>query len=377
VRVKNRGEEVDLRVSTLPTQHGEKAVIRIFSKGKSMTLESLGFTDSQASLIRTFISAPEGMLLVTGPTGSGKSSTLYSSLHAIRSDAVNIITVEDPVEYQIEGINQIQINEHTGLTFPYVLRAILRQDPDVIMIGEIRDEETAQIAVQAALTGHLVLSTLHTNNAPATLTRLLNIGIPAYLVASALTGVVAQRLVRRICPHCKTTYIPAEGTLQSFNLDPRNLPGVFYRGTGCRNCADSGYQGRIVISEVMPMTAKLRELILSGASEDALRDTAVAAGMITMGEDGLEKVKAGVTTLEEILAAVRQRQELATTCPQCQKTVNFEFTHCPFCKASLILNCSNCGRALQRDWVVCPYCRQEVGTGTEEVTEVIPQFQPS
>lgn len=374
VRVKNRGEEVDLRISTLPTQHGEKAVIRIFTKGKKTeTLEDLGFAASQAKLIQSFVSTPEGLMLVTGPTGSGKSSTLYTCLQTIRSESINIITVEDPVEYQIEGINQIQVNEHTGLTFPYVLRAILRQDPDVVMVGEIRDEETSQIAVQGALTGHLVLSTLHTNDAPATITRLLNIGIPPYLVASSLVGIVAQRLVRRICPHCREPYTPSEAALLSFNMDPENLPFEFFHGAGCRTCGESGYMGRIVISEVMPMTARLREMILSGASEDALRDTAIASGMITLGEDGLEKVKTGVTTIEEILGAVRHREELATACPHCDKTVNLEFTHCPFCKKSLLLSCLNCGRGLQRDWVVCPYCRHETTEQADSGAPLVPE----
>jgi type IV pilus assembly protein PilB len=356
VRSKNLG--VDLRVSTLPTYHGEKAVIRILNKEEAfLTLEELGFQEKNKVYINSFIKQPQGMVLITGPTGSGKTSTLYACMLEIKSDEVNIVTVEDPVEYELVGINQVHINEKVGLTFPFLLRSILRQDPNVIMIGEIRDMETAEIALQASLTGHLVLSTLHTNDAPSAVTRLIDIGMPTYIIASSIIGIIAQRLVRKVCPECKEEYDPDPELLARIGLDRESLPFKFYRGAGCSNCGNLGFKGRSVIEEVMIPGRKVRELIQSGASADLLREAAVATGMTTLGVSGLKKIEMGITTIDEVLKAVQQKEELTTVCPQCGKSVSLDFRDCPYCKKPLVPTCHECGRIVQQEWVVCPYCR--------------------
>jgi type IV pilus assembly protein PilB len=300
------------------------------------------------------------MVLITGPTGSGKTSTLYACLQEVKSEELNIITVEDPVEYELPGINQVQINEKVGLSFPFVLRSILRQDPNVIMVGEIRDEETAEIAVQASMTGHLVLSTLHTNDAPSAVNRLIDIGIPPYMIASSVIGVVAQRLVRTICSNCKEEYMPSQDSLERLNLDQEEIPITFYRGAGCSLCNKTGFKGRTAIEEVMVMGPKLRELIQSSATVDTLREAAMAMGMTTLGYSGIKKIKSGVTAIEEVLKAVHEKEELTTICPYCGKTVSLDFRDCPYCKKPLIPTCKSCHRIVQPDWVVCPYCRNDL-----------------
>lgn len=361
IKVRSRNISVDLRVSTLPTYYGEKAVIRILNKEESfLSLEDLGFESKNLNTIRSFIRQPQGMILFTGPTGSGKTSSLYACLKEVRSDEVNIITVEDPVEYELVGINQVQINEKVGLTFPYVLRSILRQDPNVIMVGEIRDMETAEIAIQASLTGHLVLSTLHTNDAPSVVTRLLDIGMPPYMIASSLLGVIAQRLVRRICPNCKEEYIPDPDQLSRLSLDKEDLPFKFYRGAGCTNCGNLGLKGRTIIEEVMVMSHKMRELINAEPNTDLLREAAMATGMTTLGISGIKRIEEGVTTLDEVLKAVQQKEELTTICSSCGKTVSLDFRDCPYCKNPLVPSCDSCGRIAQPGWVACPYCGNDL-----------------
>jgi type II secretory ATPase GspE/PulE/Tfp pilus assembly ATPase PilB-like protein len=361
IKVRSRNTSVDLRVSTLPTYYGEKAVIRILNKEEtSLSLADLGFGQKNLNTIHSFIKQPQGMILITGPTGSGKTSTLYSCLSTIKSDELNIITVEDPVEYELGGINQVMINEKVGLTFPFVLRSILRQDPNVIMIGEIRDVETAEIALQSSLTGHVVLSTLHTNDAPSAVTRLIDIGIPPYLIASSVIGIIAQRLVRRICPNCKEEYVPDPDTLTRLSLDQSELPFKFYRGAGCSACGNVGLKGRTVIEEVMVIGHKIRELIQSSASVDSIREAAMATGMDTLGISGLKKIEKGITTIEEVLRAVQQKEELTTLCPSCGKAVSLDFRDCPYCKKPLVPTCTACGRVSQPGWVVCPYCREDL-----------------
>jgi type IV pilus assembly protein PilB len=358
IKVKAKNMSVDLRVSTLPTYYGEKAVIRILNKEvASLSLEQLGFNQKNMTMIRNFIHRPQGMVLISGPTGSGKTSSLYACLQEIKSDEVNIITVEDPVEFELAGINQVQINEKVGLTFPFVLRSILRQDPNVIMLGEIRDEETAEIAVQSSMTGHLVLSTLHTNDAPSAVTRLVDIGIPPYMIAGSVIGVVAQRLVRTICPDCREEYMPSRDSLSRLNLDQDELPFKFYRGAGCSTCNNTGFRGRTVIEEIMVMGPKLRELIQSSATVDTLREAAMAMGMSTLGISGMKKIERGVTTIEEVLKAVHEKEELTTICPHCGKNVSLDFKDCPYCNKPMIPTCSSCNKIVQPDWVVCPYCR--------------------
>ncbi len=359
LRVKTEeGQDVDFRVSTLRTLFGEKVVLRVLDHRKGAPpLEELGLSAAALEELRFFLRHQHGMVLVVGPTGSGKTTTLCSALMAIRSGRTNIITIEDPIEYQIPGVNQTQVNEKVKLTFSSALRAILRQDPDVILLGEIRDQETAKIAMQAAQTGHLVLSTLHTDDAPSCVTRLSDMGVEPYVIASAVIGVVAQRLVRRLCPHCKRVYTPSAETLRSLNVsdaDAHQWP--FYRAVGCEQCNHTGYRGRIAIYEVMRVTDKLRRMITSRAGEDAIRDVALSGGLMTLGEDGLAKVKAGITTPEELLRVVTEVHEMRTMCPGCGGSVAMDFNACPHCGRRLSGGCSKCGRPQQAGWNFCPYC---------------------
>jgi type IV pilus assembly protein PilB len=294
--------EVDLRVSTLPTSHGEKIVIRLLRKGPlSLSLEDLGFDDDNIAIFRKYIHRPYGLILLTGPTGSGKTTTLYAALSQIASSEKNVVTVEDPVEYQLKGVYQMQANPAIGLTFAVGLRAILRQDPDVIMVGEIRDYETAEMAVRAALTGHLVFSTLHTNDAVGTIVRLLNMGIEPFLVCSALTMSVAQRLVRKICPECKEPVEPTPDMLAGLGLDPRDREIIFYRGRGCPKCKGTGYFGRTGIFEILEVNQRIKDLILQGALPETIHRMAVEQGMVTLKQCAVKKVLAGITTFSEVL----------------------------------------------------------------------------
>jgi general secretion pathway protein E len=296
------GKEIDMRVSTLPTMFGESVVMRILDKSNTdlYNVESLGFPPDSRKQFEEIIRRPHGIFLVTGPTGSGKSTTLYSALSEINLPDKKIITIEDPVEYQINGINQIHVNPQIGLTFGMGLRHIVRQDPDVIMIGEIRDLETAEIAIRSALTGHLVFSTLHTNDAPGAIARLTDMGAEDYLIASSLLGVMGQRLVRVMCPHCKVEVHPVKEFLQEIKL-PYNGDTKFYEGKGCEKCTNTGFIGRIGIFELMILNDELRKLTLSKADTTTIKKAAVHAGMRTLREDGWLKVKEGVTTISEIL----------------------------------------------------------------------------
>ena len=298
---------IDFRVSTLPPIFGEKVVLRLLPQEaiREYSLESLGFEPEQLTLFMKALRRPWGMILMTGPTGSGKSTTLHTALKAIRSPRKNIVTVEDPVEYRSQGIQQVQVKAEIGLDFARSLRSILRQDPDIIMLGEIRDSETAQIAVKAALTGHLVLSTLHTNDSVSTLVRLVNIGVEPFLVASAVSLAAAQRLVRKICPDCREPYEPTADETALF--PPDNAPSLLYRGRGCARCRNVGYLGRMAIYEVFPVTAQVRRLVLDGADGDQIYRHAIDTGMPSLKTIGLRKVVQGLTSLEEVLAvAVEQ-----------------------------------------------------------------------
>lgn len=304
IRVKTKDKIVDLRVSTFPTVFGEKIVMRLLDKSSlALDLRQLGFEEEEMDRFETAIAQPYGMILVTGPTGSGKSTTLYSVLTRLNTTRDNIVTVEDPVEYQVRGINQVQVHTEIGLTFAMGLRAILRQDPNVIMVGEIRDLETAEIAIKSALTGHLVLSTLHTNDSCGAITRLVDIGIEPFLVSSAVTLIAAQRLLRRICTQCKESYAPSAKVLEDLKITPK--PGeqiVFYRGMGCENCKNTGYRGRTAIYEILTLNKHLKELIVKRANTMVLQEVArKETGLRTLRESALVKVKNGVTTVEEAL----------------------------------------------------------------------------
>ena len=304
IRIKSGGKDIDLRVSTLPTVYGEKVVMRVLDRSSiRVELESLGFESSDLKKYMSAIKKPYGMILVTGPTGSGKTTTLYASLNKLNREDVNIMTVEDPVEYNIEGINQVHVKEDIGLTFASALRSFLRQDPDIIMVGEIRDSETAEIAIRAALTGHLVFSTIHTNDAPSTVMRLADMGIERYLIASSLILVLAQRLVRKICPYCKKEVYVPPSALEEIGFSKEEAKDMkVYKGQGCDFCNDTGYKGRIALYEIMPVSEKLRRMILDGASTDEIREEAIKEGMSSLRMSGLRKIKEGITTIDEVMS---------------------------------------------------------------------------
>jgi len=299
VRVNNRG--IDLRVSTLPTQFGERVVMRILDKAAMLlSLDQLGFSSRDRKTFEALINKPYGIILVTGPTGSGKTTTLYTALNAIKSPETNIMTCEDPIEYELGGINQSAINPKAGLTFAKQLRAILRQDPDIILVGEIRDSETAEIAFRAAMTGHLVLSTLHCNDAASAISRLVDMGIEPFLIASSIIGVMAQRLVRVVCPKCKSPHPATPEEIAEFRLDTTRGEARVFRGDGCAECGHSGYRGRASVFEVMAFNERIRRLVFTRPSSDDVRQAALESGMTSMRDDAIEKALKGVTTPEEL-----------------------------------------------------------------------------
>jgi type IV pilus assembly protein PilB len=302
-----QGKQIDIRVATLPTVYGEKLVLRILDKSSVLLhLGDLGFSAQNYQRFQESYKKPYGQILVTGPTGSGKSTTLYATINILNRTEVNIITVEDPVEYRLPGINQIQTNPKAGLTFASALRSILRSDPDIVLIGEIRDSETAQISTEAALTGHLVLSTLHTNDAPSAMTRLVEMGIEPYLVGSALDCVVAQRLARKLCARCKEPYVPTEKELTSATIrfDPAEDLPKLYRAAGCSACGNTGYKGRLALHEVMTVTEDIERLTVENAPSETIKKVAIEQGMRTLRDDGMEKVVSGATSIEEVLRVV-------------------------------------------------------------------------
>ncbi len=315
IRLLIGGRDIDIRVSIVPTAFGERAVLRLLDRKQGLIgLWEVGLNKDDEKMVEALLKRTNGILLVTGPTGSGKTTTLYAALNRIHAEEKNIITVEDPVEYQLKGVGQIQVNPKIGLTFASGLRSILRQDPDVIMVGEIRDFETAEIAIQASLTGHLVLSTLHTNDAPSAITRLIDMGVEPFLIASSLTGIIAQRLVRVICPHCKESYKPSEAELSYFNSSlVTRLPAeeghsslYLYRGKGCDRCGGKGYIGRTGIFELLTINDEIRHMITEKIDSQSIKNRAISRGMKTLRVDGIEKASKGITTLEEVLRVTQK-----------------------------------------------------------------------
>ncbi|MFZ0267907.1 GspE/PulE family protein [Caulobacter sp.] len=309
MRLAVRGHEIDLRVATSPTLHGESVVLRLLDRSNlALDFASLGFDDRILSPFQQILSRPHGVVLVTGPTGSGKTTTLYAALASLNSAERKILTVEDPIEYRLAGVNQTQVSPQIGLTFAAALRSFLRQDPDVVMVGEIRDLETAQVAVQAALTGHMILSTLHTNSAAAAITRLIDMGVEPFLITSTLNGVLAQRLVRRLCPHCRQSYDAAPHELAAVGLPGAGDGGAvrLWRAKGCAACGGAGFKGRLAILELLPVDDTIARLVLSQTEARDIERAAVGAGMRTMLQDGLEKARAGLTTFEEVLRVTRE-----------------------------------------------------------------------
>lgn len=304
IQIKIQDKVLDLRVSTVPTSHGESIVMRILDKSSIMIdISSLGFFPDDINTVKKIIGMPDGIFLVTGPTGSGKTTSLYAFLNTVNNPTKKIITVEDPIEYHLEGINQVQVNTPIGMTFAVALRSMMRQAPNIIMVGEIRDSETAEIAVNAALTGHLVFSTLHTNDAPSAITRLIDIGVKPFLVASAIRAVMAQRLVRKICTNCAEPYKPTQVELDIMKLDKESLNDAsFKKGKGCVECHNSGFKGRLGILEIFMLTEDLQNMIFKGASSYQIKEAAKRSGMKTLREDGIRKVMAGLTTLEEVVS---------------------------------------------------------------------------
>lgn len=357
------GLTVEARVSTLPTLHGEKVVIRLLPPAENVPLLSkTGLTQPQLELLGTALTQSQGLVLITGPTGSGKTNTLYAAIQQVGTPDRNIVTLEDPVEVQVAGITQVQVHERSGMTFARGLRSILRQDPDIVLVGEVRDRETAELALQASLTGHLVLTTLHTNDAVSALTRLVEMGVEPFLVASSLTLVVAQRLVRRPCSACAADYIPSARTLILLGLVDADLSGATpKRGKGCAECGGTGYRGRTGVFEVLPVNAALRKVLLSTPTEAAIGAAAREHGMTTLRAAALRAACRGETTFEEVLRATHVDAVAGPRCPSCARALADDMLCCPWDGAVLGRDtCSSCERQLDHEWSVCPWCRTPI-----------------
>jgi type IV pilus assembly protein PilB len=361
-RIEIDGVGLDVRVSTLPTMHGEKVVLRLLSKASEIPdLGATGFDEHQLDLFRTALDSPQGLIVICGPTGSGKTSTLYAGINEVSSPERNVVTLEDPVEIQLPGINQVQVNIKAGMTFAAGLRSVLRQDPDVVLVGEVRDAETAQLALEASLTGHLVLTTLHTNGAVEAITRLVEMGIDPFLVASSLTLVAAQRLVRRPCSHCSSAYLPAADVLSRLGLVAADLVDAMpRRGSGCPECSNSGYRGRTGIFEMLPVTSAMRRVLLDGASEVGISQAAKEAGTRTLRADGIARAMRGLTTFEEVLRVTHADAESVLRCDHCERRVAADMMVCPWCAIAIDNGrCQSCQKPVQPEWNVCPYCKTE------------------
>ena len=366
ITIKASTRIVDVRLSTMPTLNGEKVVMRILDKGASIKkLDELGMLEEDLKRLNMIIRKPQGMLISTGPTGSGKTTMLYSMLHEMLQTTKNFETIEDPVEYFLEEVNQVHVREQIGLTFPSVLRATLRQDPDIILVGEIRDFDTADVAFKAALTGHMVLTSLHTNNTVASITRLIDLGVKPYLIASALEGIMAQRLVRKVCQYCRTEVEPNAGMLAILRVPEGELGKKLYAGRGCPRCNHTGYLGRTGIFEFLAVDDDIRQLISGNYRESEVWSLARKRGVKTLMEDGLEKVKAGITTLEELLRVMGPTGKSERTCEQCGKSMDSNFLFCPWCGSFKQDVCRKCSFPLEESWSVCPACGTSRTKGPE------------
>jgi len=357
ITVKSGTRIVDIRASSMPTLNGEKMVMRILDKTASIkTLEELGLLQSDMEKISVLVKKPQGVIITTGPTGSGKTTMLYSILNAMLEDTKNFETIEEPVEYFVEDANQVSVRDKIGLSFAQILRSTLRQDPDVILVGEVRDYETADVAFKASLTGHMVLTTLHTNSSVASITRLIDMGIKPYIIASALEAVMAQRLVRKICENCKTEAVPDTAILQLLRIPPETFGETTWYGKGCSQCNNSGYKGRIGIFELFVMNDDFRHFISSNYKESELCDMARANGMHMLVEDGIEKVKNGLTTLEELIRVIGPQTKFERSCMTCGRMIDAKFLFCPFCGKFRHNYCLSCKLPLEEDWLSCPFC---------------------
>ncbi len=363
VEIGNR--RVDMRVSTLPVTNGEKVVIRVTDQRRlQVSLNDLGMAPEELDAHRGALERPQGLILVTGPTGSGKSTLLYSSLRFIQNVTKNIVTVEDPVELQVPGINQVQVDDKAKKTFPAALRAILRQDPDVIMIGEIRDRETAQIAFRASATGHLVLSTIHTNDAASAVTRLVDLGLEPFMVASSLVSVVSMRLVRTLCPRCKEAYeAPASDLHGAVAGDG---PVSVFRAKGCPHCSNTGFHGRTGIFELLGVDDAIRQLVIANAPDSSIRRAAIEGGMRTLSRDGLRKVLDGLTSIDEVGRVVYLGSQAARLCSECRTVLGQEHDYCPSCGHFSGDHCRHCSRRLQPGWKFCAFCGEDTAVESPE-----------
>ncbi len=370
IRVKMVNKVIDFRVSSLPGKFGEKIVMRILDKSNiSFGLEQLITDKETLETIREMIGKPYGIIFVTGPTGSGKTTTLYSALSERNTPGVNISTAEDPIEYDLHGITQTEVNKSIGLDFAKILKSFLRQDPDIMLVGETRDRETAKIAVEAALTGHLVFTTLHTNDAPGSIMRLQEMEVEPFLIASSTIGVIAQRLLRRICTNCKQEYEPDQYTLEFLGIE--NRKATYYKGKGCEKCNETGYKGRVGAYEVMKVNDDIRDLIAKGANTPILRYTAQQAGMRTLLEYSLNLAGEGLTTLDEVIRVTFTGEGSSMICPGCSKPVGEEYYKCPFCQYELKKTCSRCGVIIQKGWISCAKCGLKLvdDTGTTKCSQ--------
>jgi type IV pilus assembly protein PilB len=373
------GLTVEARVSTLPTLHGEKVVVRLLPPASEVPmLAKTGLTGAQLELVKAALVQAQGLVLITGPTGSGKTSTLYAGIQQVSTPDRNIVTLEDPVEVQVAGITQVQVHERSGLTFARGLRSVLRQDPDIVLVGEVRDSETAELALKASLTGHLVLTTLHTNDAVAAVTRLVDMGVEPFLVASSLSLVVAQRLIRRPCRGCAAPYVPTPRTLSLLGLTEADLEEATpTRGRGCAECGGTGYRGRVGVFEVLPVTAQMRSVLLSEPSEAAIGAAARAHGMMTLRGSALAAAHRGETTYEEVLRATHVDTVNGHRCPSCARALADDMVCCPFDGTPVgNARCESCERALDADWTTCPYCRSAVAGRVRSVAAAEPERLP-